>query len=229
MSKKHNIHQLGESLLLALKKGDPYINLSSALSEIAPEALAQELSADDDKKAFWINIYNAYFLILRKHQKVTKDQIYTRKLIQIAAREMSLDDIEHGILRKYRSKFSLGYLPNICAAGWIKRMAVSKIDYRIHFALNCGAASCPPIAFYHSLRIDKQLEMATYSFLESETKINHVAREVTVSKILLWYRGDFGGSKGSLKILSKYLSTDLMGYKIQYAQYDYTEHLDNFT
>lgn len=229
MSKNYSSNQLAESLLLAMKKGEPYTDLSSTLSEIAPEALSQDLSTDDHKMAFWINIYNAYFLILSKYQKLAKDQIYTQKLIKIAGQEMSLDDIEHGILRRYRSKFSLGYLPNILAPRWIKRLAVSAIDYRIHFALNCGAASCPPIAFYQTSRIDHQLEMATYAFLESEVVVNHAAREVTVSKILLWYGADFGGQKGKLKMLGKYLSTDLRGYKIKYAPYDYTEYLDNFS
>jgi len=96
---------------------------------------------------------------------------------------MSLDEIEHGVLRKYRIKKSLGYLPNWFAPAWIKKWAVDQLDYRIHFALNCGAASCPPIAFYNDIRIDSQLEMATLSFLESETKIDHSSRTIHLSQL----------------------------------------------
>ena len=41
-------------------------------------------------------------------------------------------------------------------------MAVDVIDFRIHFALNCGAKSCPPIAFYSYDKINDQLDLATH-------------------------------------------------------------------
>ena len=92
-----------------------------------------------------------------------------KKLFTITSTLFSLDDVEHGILRRYRYKYSLGFITDLFPSKIIKKLAVSKIDYRIHFALNCGAKSCPPIAFYTSLNIEEELNLATQSFLESET------------------------------------------------------------
>jgi len=222
------LQKTSEQLLLALKTNKPYQQHVDELAAISTAEIRNQITDDNKKKAFWINIYNSYFLILRKHQKIEKPNIYNDKLITIASQQMTLDEIEHGILRKYRIKKSLGYLPNWFAPKWIKNWAVNEIDFRIHFALNCGAASCPPIAFYNSDRIDSQLEMATLSFLESETRIDHETKTLHLSRLFLWYRGDFGGQSGSRRIISTYFKTDVSGYGIEYTPYDYTEALDNF-
>ncbi len=219
---------ISEELLLALKANKPYAQLVNDIAAIDRQALDAELNDDNKKKAFWINAYNSFFLILRKHQNIDKSKIYLDKLIDIAGQKMSLDDIEHGIIRKYRIKKSLGYLPNWFAASWIKKWAVDEIDYRIHFALNCGAVSCPPIAFYNSDHIDHQLETATYSFLESEVNINDQEKTAEISKLFFWYHGDFGGNSGIRQVIKKYLKRDISGYKISYAPYDFSEDLNNF-
>ena len=132
-------------------------------------------------------------------------------------------------MRKYRWKFSLGYLPNFFAPGLIKSLAVKKVDFRIHFALNCGAKSCPPIAFYSPDRLEEQLEMATLSFLEAETDIFEEKREIHSTRLFQWYAGDFGGPIGARKILQNYLNKDLKGFKLIYKTYNWAESLDNFT
>ena len=61
----------------------------------------------------------------------------------------SLDDIEHGILRRNaRNHIEVG-------DSKLTHM-VDKVDYRIHFALNCGAQSCPAIAFYTIASLEKR-------------------------------------------------------------------------
>ena len=40
------------------------------------------------------------------------------------------------------------------------------MDYRIHFALNCGAKSCPAISFYSAKTLDQQLTTAENNFIE---------------------------------------------------------------
>ena len=222
-------NQLSEKLLLAVKKSEPFEEWVLKLESLSFSNLQKDLSNDDLKKAFWINIYNAFFQILRKVQKVDKPEIYRDKLFTIAGEKFSLDDVEHGILRRYRWKFSLGYLPNLFAPSLIKNLAVSKVDYRIHFALNCGAVSCPPIAFYTSKRIEPQLEMATGSFLEGETDIFKDKKEVHVSRLFQWFAGDFGGKLGIRKILKKQLEFDSTGFKIVFKEYSWEEQLDNYS
>jgi len=85
-----------------------------------------------------------------------------------------------------------------------KKAGCSKIDYRIHFALNCGAKSCPPIAFYTLEKLDKQLDEATYSFIISETTIDMNNKTISTSKLMYWYRGDFGDTRGIKETLKKF-------------------------
>jgi len=222
-------NKLSESLLLAVKMQRSTDEITADLAGLYLDDLQNDLKNDLHKKAFWINIYNAFFQILRKVKKVDKSNIYTAKMIEIAGQQMSLDDVEHGVLRKYRYKFSLGYLPNPFAARLIKKLAVDKIDYRIHFALNCGAESCPPIAFYSVDRLDAQLEMATLSFLEGETEVFEEKKEIHISKLFKWYHGDFGGNKGIRKILKEKLNLNTQGFKLAYKKYSWEEQLDNYS
>jgi hypothetical protein len=222
------LNQISEKLLLAVKMKQSTDEWTIQLSSIHYPDLIEELKNDNKKKAFWINCYNAYYQILRNNTLVAKSEIYKGKKIEIAGGFYSLDDIEHGILRKYRYKFSLGYLPNIFAPRNIKNLAVDKIDYRIHFALNCGAASCPPIAFYSAKKINAQLDMSTLSFLEGETDIKEEEKEIHITKLFQWFRGDFGGTKGIRRILSKTLKIDTKAYKLVYKPYSWEDDLGNF-
>ncbi len=223
-----NSNKLSEDLLLAVKMQKSTEELSLQLEKLPISELQKDLKTDNDKKAFWINCYNAFFQILRKEKGIDKPAIYRDKLTAIAGRNWSLDEMEHGILRKYRYKLSLGYLPNIFTPSLIKKMAVEKIDYRIHFALNCGAKSCPPIAFYNADRIEQQLEMATLSFLEGETDVFPDKKEIHVSRLFQWFAGDFGGKSGTRKILEEKLKLNTNGQKIIYKEYSWEEELDNY-
>ncbi len=224
-----NFNELSEHLLLQVKMQKPTDKISSQLEAVSFEDLVPFLKTDSLKKAFWINIYNAFFQILRSEQQLGKPEIYHQKSVSIAGLMFSLDDIEHGILRKYRFKWSLGYLPNPFASTIVKRLAVSKVDYRIHFALNCGAKSCPPIAFYTPDKIEGQLEMATLSFLEGETDVFPEKKEIQVTRLFQWFMGDFGGRTGIRRILKEKLNLDSEGMKLVFKKYDWEEVLDNFS
>lgn len=219
---------LSEELLRNVKLGILTDTLESRLAVIPIEQLFSTLNNDSSRKTFWINIYNAFFQILSIKNKLVKPHIFREKHIPIAHIALSLDDIEHGILRRYRWKYSLGYLPNIFAPQIIKQLSVKKMDYRIHFALNCGAVSCPPIAFYSYLKLEKQLETATYSFLSTETSIDTARKVIHASAVMNWFRGDFGGSKGIKRILSKYFETDFSDFNVRFNSYNWASKLHNF-
>lgn len=220
--------ELSEKLLLQVKMDVPVDSLRSALTQVTTDELISGLPNDDARKTFWINIYNAYFQILATREKKTRPAIFKEKLITIGSMKLSLDQIEHGILRRYRSKLSLGYLPQFFPGKIIKQLAVSEIDYRIHFALNCGATSCPPIAFYDYAKIDKQLSIAASSFLKTDTQVDAQKKQVTVSRILQWFKADFGGNKGIKVILEKYLEQDFSKYSLKFKEYDWTQKMNNF-
>ncbi len=202
--------------------------LRATLENISLDEIQNDLINDDFKKAFWINIYNAYFQILRKVNHVVKPKIFTQKLILIANKKWSLDDIEHGILRHYRNKYTMGFVPQLFVSKAIKNLAVTDFDYRIHFALNCGAASCPPISFYTCSNIKQQLETATLSFLDAETDYLEDKKEVHVSRIFLWFLYDFGGKNGIRKILKEKLNLNTSGFKLIFKEYSWEEQLDKY-
>lgn len=220
--------QLSEELLFAVKLNKDTYKLKNKLRNCSFKNLKKELYTDDLKKTFWINIYNAYFLILKKEFNYSKPDIYRKKLFKIANRKFSLDDVEHGILRKYRYKYSLGFFQNIFYSSLIKRLAVDVIDYRIHFALNCGAKSCPPIAFYKAKQINTQLNIATQSFLESETEYYDTLKEIHITSLFKWYLMDFNGKKGIQQIYKEQVNKNIEDYKIVYKDYCWEEDLNNF-
>ncbi|PKP14074.1 MAG: DUF547 domain-containing protein [Bacteroidetes bacterium HGW-Bacteroidetes-3] len=229
MANKNSLLLISEELLLHVKmKADTNLE-EMALKNRSIIQLQNELKTDDAKKSFWINVYNAYFQLLIGKYKGQRKGLFSKKEIFIAQTRFSLDDIEHGILRKYTWKWSFGYIPDPFVSLLTRNLAVEKTDYRIHFALNCGAKSCPPIAFYIFNNIDKQLNDAMFSFLISETTINNQTKIINTSKLLYWYKGDFGGSKGIKTIISKVFESDLTKYKLVYNKYNWESQLENYT
>src|SRR5206468_2740221 len=105
---------------------------------------------------------------------------FTRYLV--AGHPLTLDQVEHGLLRDnarppYRLVRPLP--PDHPASAW--RVP---LDSRVHFALNCGAVSCPLVRVYTGGRLDAQLDAAERAFLTSETRIDDGARAVTTSQLL---------------------------------------------
>lgn len=219
--------QTSEQLLWRVKHSEPTDSLTDILTKTAQISLEKGLCNDNAKKTFWINIYNAYYQILIK-KGISRDKIFTQQVIPIAENLYSLDEIEHGILRRSAAKYGMGYAPKAFPAQYIQHLQVDVLDYRIHFALNCGAKSCPPIAFYQYNSINEQLERATNSYLNIETTVNEKAKVVEVTQIMQWFEGDFGGRNGVKKILEKYLGKKLKGYKIRYQPFNNDTYLDNF-
>lgn len=228
MSTILHIISISEKLLYAVKMDENTIQYENELATCEMKILQEQLSTDEAKKTFWINSYNAYFRVLSKKEKLPRNKIFKTKSIEIANTKFSLNDIEHGILRKYRWKWSFGYLPNPFVSPLIRNLAVQKLDYRIHFALNCGAKSCPPIAFYTLEKLDKQLDEASYSFIISETTIDLINKTIKTSKLLYWYQGDFGGTSGIKDLLQQILQLDFDNYKLSFYKYNRETDLDNY-
>jgi len=223
-----NLNKLAEDLLYNVKIEKDTKEIRQHLEACSLKELSHQLNNDENKKAFWINVYNAYYQILRKEQNIKKPDIYKKKLFKIAQTSLSLDDIEHGVLRKNKYKYSLGFFNRLWRSTFIKKHQVNTLDYRIHFALNCGAKSCPPIAFYNSENINNQLDIATQSFLEAESDFDYHTKTVKTTALFKWFYADFGGTKGIKKIYKEQLDKDISNYKIQYKDYSWEDDLDNF-
>lgn len=102
------------------------------------------------------------------------------------------------------------------------------MDPRIHFALDCGARSCPPLTAWDVATLDADLGRATAAHLAAETRRSADGRDVSVPRLLLWYRGDFGGGAGIRALLRRH---GVIGAaetpRIRYAGYDWTLDLDD--
>ncbi len=195
---------ISQQFLLAAKTKQPADSFIDILRNISEKDLSSQLTSDDLKKAFWINLYNACTQILLTNDPAkyqNRSMFFSGKLIEIAGTKISLDDIEHGILRRSKIKWSLGYLDKIFPSAFEKLNRVDNVDYRIHFALNCGAASCPPIAFYDPLQLNRQLNLATKAYLHTDAKYDAANNSIALPAIMGWFRADFGGKRKMIALL----------------------------
>jgi hypothetical protein len=219
---------LSQALLYAVKTQTPSDSLETTLAQLPLHDLTDGLCDDRAKKTFWINLYNAYYQLFALRNQKRAPAIFKDRDIRIAGQLFSLDDLEHGILRRYRWKYSLGYLPQFFPAKRIKQLAVQQIDYRIHFALNCGAKSCPPIAFYEYSTLEQQLNAATQLFLSDETQVDSVQKTLYTSRLLQWFAADFGSKKQVRALLSDVLKQDVRDYRIRYKKYDWAAQMQYY-
>lgn len=139
-----------------------------------------------ERIAFWINAYNVFTLkaVAERYPIRGIRQIpgvWTDLRFRVASRELTLDDIEHRILRpQFR-------------------------DARVHFAINCASVSCPPLREepYVATRLDAQLDEAARRYLASPLGLRIGGRTLHVSSIFKWYGEDFAPA-GILGTIAKY-------------------------
>lgn len=215
-----------EDLFFNYRMNYDYAEYQDSLANIPYDKLKTDLDTDAKKLVFWLNVYNVYAQIhLENNPDDYKNRLkfFSEKFIVVAGKKFSLNKIEHGILRKSKALAFRGALPKLFPSKTERELRVQKPDYRLHFALNCGAKSCPPIAYYELLHIDDQLDMAAQGFLHETTKVDTALNEVKTSRIMGWYRADFGGKKGILKWLKHYeVIPQDMKPRVKFAKYDWS-------
>lgn len=171
------------------------------LSEQRPE----DSWSRDARLAYWINLYNAYTvkLIVQHYPVSSIREIYDgkpwdKKWIELGGEPLSLNQIEHQIIRK---RFD---------------------EPRIHFAVNCAAQSCPPLLnrAFTAKRLDEMLEHATRSFINNPAHNKISTKELQVSKIFDWYAEDFGNIPRFINLYSPVsIPSDT---DISYLDYDWS-------
>jgi len=217
--------ELAEDLFYNFKMDYSYQEYQNELAAYSLDSLAKELNTDAKRKTFWINIYNVYAQIKMQQNPEgykKKFRFFKEKWIVIGGELFSLNQIEHGILRRSKCLLTRGATNKLFVSKREKLLRVDSLDLRIHFALNCGAESCPPIAYYELESLDEQLNLATTGFLNATTRVDTTRNEVNVSRILSWYRGDFNGKKGMVNLLKEYqvIPTNL-DPKVKFSPYSW--------
>jgi len=189
-------------------KLDQYLKI---LENVDPEKLSPK-----EQFAFYVNAYNAWTikLILSGYPGVTSikdlgtliESPWKKKIVRINGEIMSLDYVEHEILRpRYK-------------------------DPRVHFAINCAAKSCPPLRPepYSGNILDRQLDDSTRSFVNDPKSYRLEGNNLYVSRIFKWFSEDFNEdifgfflkyTSGNLK---KELEAKSNRIKVKYLPYDWS-------
>ncbi len=180
---------------------------------------AATLENDDERLAYWINVYNAVTIRGILHFYPTKSikdhvsrlvgfNIWQDYAFNAAGKDLSLDDIEHGILRRMR-------------------------EPRIHFAIVCAAMGCPRLRTeaYEGARVREQLQDQAIAFFAdpSKLRLEMKSRVVHLSPILDWFAVDFGPNDSArLRFVAQFVdeksrsALEKGGFTIRYLDYDWS-------
>ena len=155
----------------------------------------------DEQLAYWINLYNALTVKVILDHYPTKSILdisispglfkfgpWDKRLITIDGVRLSLNDIEHRILRPI----------------WKSPL--------IHYALNCASIGCPNLSrtAYDGKNVHRMLEQAAISYVNHPRGVRVTKRRIKLSKIYKWYRSDFGrNDQEVLDHILKYASAEL--------------------
>ena len=199
-------------------------------------ALDAALDSQTRQLALWINVYNGYTQHFLKTNPALylKDRpaYFSKAQVGIAGDVVSLEDIEHGVLRRGATIYTLGHVRLLFwRSDFIQRFAVDSVDYRIHFALNCGARSCPAVLPYTADQVNQQLDASTRDYLQREARYDAASNIVQVPALLRWFSADFEGGSADAKrgILRRYgvIPADAAP-DIEYRPYDWTLQIRNY-
>jgi hypothetical protein len=231
-AQKTNFIKLSQDFLYAARTDGDTKAYIDTLANANEKDIADQLTTDERKKAFFINIYHAYTQAILKKDPTkynNRSEFFKKHQIYMAGNYLSLDKIEHGLLRHSKVKWNFGYVGKMIPGQFEKRFRVSKVDYRIHFTLNCGAKSCPPIAYYTPENLEEELNIATKSYLHDEASYDAKANVVHLPAQMRWFRADFGGKKGELQICRDLgIIPKNANPTISYNKYNWGLYLNNY-
>jgi hypothetical protein len=189
-------------------------NYIDALAAVTVTKLSQA-----EQKAYWINLYNALTVkVIIDHYPVKSirdidispglrnDGPWDAKLLTIEGKEISLNDIEHRILRPVF------------------------LDNRIHYAVNCASIGCPNLQpeAYTAENTEGLLDRGAREYISHSRGVKISKNKIVVSGIYNWFQEDFGSNEsGVIEHLLLYappqLKKDLKNFrgKISY-RYDWS-------
>jgi len=179
---------------------DPdYSKFHLATSELQRHKLAE--MKDDLRLAFVINVYNlcinqAFAQVGTPRGDLQRLSFFDNVKIDIGGMLFSFNDLENGVLRG--NQVPPVHLRKPFAKDdprFSSQLPRPPIEPRIHFALNCGAKSCPPIKNFSAEAVREELRINSQAFLEhgsGNLAVDVEKKTLTLTKILSWYKSDFG-------------------------------------
>jgi hypothetical protein len=182
------------------------------LATVNPLTLSRQ-----EQQAYWLNLYNAATvqLIVRNYPVSSITKLgkglfsfgpWNDDIVAVNQQKISLNDIEHGILRPIYD------------------------DPRIHYAVNCASFSCPNLltTAFTGENIEALLDKGARDYINHTRAVLVKDDELVLSKIYDWFQEDFGSSEeGVISHIKQYANSDLLeqlnavnSNKIRYA-YDW--------
>lgn len=182
-----------------------------ALSRVTPESLSPAA-----RFAFWVNAYNAWTLklILNHYPGITSIKEaggwlrspWKIRFVRQQDRQLTLDEIEHDILR---AQFK---------------------DPRVHFAVNCASKGCPSLypEPFNGTDLERQLDDAARNFINDPARYRLEGETLYISRIFEWFGEDFGNDP--LGFVRRYAQGGLAAQltregnhlKVAYLDYDWS-------
>lgn len=165
--------------------------------------------SENKQKAFYINAYNAYTILLILHEYPLKSitdinidgkTAWKIPFVKIGGKTMTLDFLEHEILRK---KFD---------------------DPRIHVGINCASVSCPKLSnvAFTAQNLDSELNRLMHEFVNDSLKNNISTNAIKISAIFDWYKSDFTKQQNLIDFLNQYASKKInANASILFLEYDW--------
>jgi hypothetical protein len=164
--------------------------------------------SDNKEMAYWINLYNAFTIynILLEYpvasiMNIESGNIWSTRTVNVGGTDYTLDQIENDkLLRKFN-------------------------ESRVHFAVNCAAASCPPLLnkAWTEANIQQYYASQAKAFINNPAYNLITNNSIEVSKIFEWYATDFGGSTQIVTYIQEYSDTSIdNAATVTYKNYDWT-------
>lgn len=195
----------------------PAISRDARFASYLERLAAIEVSPDlppNERLAFWVNAYNALAIkgILdggSPSSLLGRLSYFKRDKYRVGGLNITLYDLERDVI------IPLG-------------------DNRIHFAIVCASASCPPLLdeAYLPSKVDEQLQEQTVAFINDAVKNTYDLdrQRMRVSKIFDWFKEDFAEEAGSVQdYVSRYVSdADVKAalaetrWRVRYHKYDWS-------
>ncbi|WP_412067383.1 DUF547 domain-containing protein [Rubrivirga sp. IMCC43871] len=174
-------------------KGD----LDAALAAVAAQSPGA-LRSDAQKTAFLVNAYNTHVLAALasrpRARHFERDGLFDdlfQTPVRVAGLAMTLNQLEHGILRR-QAEVDGRTVPRA-----LRALRPSRLDPRIHAALNCGAVSCPPLATraYRAATLDADLGRQFAAFMATSRAVRSDGRTLVLSSLFDWFAADFADGR----------------------------------
>ncbi len=175
----------GEDGLTRFAYGEVTASDRTALADYVGDlsAVAVDSLNRTEQRAYWINLYNALtVLVVLEHYPVDSirdidispgwfaDGPWDKPLVRVESEAISLNDIEHRILRPIWN------------------------DPRLHYAVNCAAVGCPNLqdVAFTADNTDILLELGARDYINNRRGAHEREGELIVSSIYVWFGEDFG-------------------------------------